>query len=1091
MGNRIDQAPYIGILVPDDRIKTENLRANTGATGNSDYTQAGPRPGVPEFDQDEVALTSATAGDYSPSMAMEALGEQDSSTDYHIKALKGGFPSRDATVVRRDSLTTGDWRGWNTANVPGHLEAATRITRASVSQVSYASVTLPNNQALFAYWSASAISCRPYDPETGTFGSTVTVMDWSPSPILENADISAYEDPATDSHRVLDLVVLPTGRVICYFLTNELGSGATTLILWAAYSDDNGATWRTGQYLALDAPLDVTSRTVHKLRAEYSGGYVLLIIEKTWTVDQTPYRGGIQYASDDTGLNFELIRDDETESSTDNNSHHEILADPVTGAFVVIYEHDSSNFLRRSRLGNPYTPYTSGDTGIIQSSVAPTNVAAYSEPGGWMYATYDTSDGIDLWRSRDAGVTWTQVEEPWNWNDTDAAWSWTITHAAGRAVWFMNMTASAGTPPDTDAFFAQEVGGWNTLCQHRVLGTDPTLSRGFGSTTAPEAGTWLPADKPESFGWTLVGTTKAVNGVGSWGLPLVTDVTHYQITPTATHSVGLICYFGLFVNSGGSVSADEVGVKMLLGGMQVHVRFSTTEVRLYDAAAPATISTTSVDMTSEKVFKCAIRKIAAGAIYAATLYQRDIRTDSWTTLGTTVALGTSGSTDQIDWGMFVDTADCEWTFFHWVAESGNGDQNSWTDDLAQDVISRDPYAMYGAPLPAPPFKRYVDQGLFIRGTGGPATRGDTYKIEPRFDHPITAIDWRNDASPDRGWRSVDDSAAQVIAWDMTLDSTLGNESIGLFLGGINFGSALFQGWNGAAWVTLGTLTANTGLTSLPVAVTGDTASVDTGSSVDGRYIAYGEFVGGTIVFNGGETRRIVWNSEGVYTDNLTKRPQFRFEGGAIGAHATCELWHPSALLLVHEHTTIYDRYAVRIPIQTTYDGDFRIGVVLVGGMAMFGRKYARGRTITTTPNYAMTQDEAGHRRARELGDVRRSVVMSWSEVDLTAVSGASPNPDYISLRSNAAAGPVADRFSTPLLMEGLIRELQGGVRPCVYVPHIAATTADANGDETRLSGREDYVYGRLVDASTRTAVLGTESQDEVVTFTGVRFEEEV
>lgn len=1086
MGNRTSDAPYIGLLVPDDRIKTANLRPNDGVLGNSDFTQAGPRPGVPEYDQAETAAASPTAGDFSPSLSLEALGDQAQGTAYHLKTLKGGFPGEDATVVRRDSLTTGDWRGWNTYNVLGHVESSVLITHDATDNVDFAMCTTADEVALIGRWKANQILVRRWDPATRTASANVVAVDLVGT-INPNDDDAAYD--VVPAASVLDMLTLPSGRVVAYYLTRDVDANASVQ-LWASYSDDDGATWRTAQYLGLDDAVSLGAGIdpVYKLKAAYSSGNVLMVLEKFYTIDDVNYRGLLQYASDDTGLNFALVRSDEAAGVTTNPSHPDILVDETTGAFVLLYEDKGGTDVVAVRLASPYTPYVDGVSVIASTgAVLPNHLAAFQSPQGDLYCTYD-HQGIALLWSRDGGVTWATIEGPFDWDDVagNTGWLWDVTVAKGRAVWMITQTAGSGTLPLDDDFLVCESGGWNTLCQPRVLGTDPTLNRGFGDTTI-DAHTWVAFAAPDvDSGWTRTGAGGAVTprATSPVGLQLTVE-TQYSKAPTGSAADGMVVYWSLKIASTPNIAAREVALHLILQTYDLDVRFSSSSVRLYDNHAGATIGSASPagGMGTEQVFKLATR---SGSV---TLYRRAPTDDAWTTLitGTTTTSG-AGSVNLVHWGDFVGTEDSTWLFVCYAMDSGSGTVAGYSDDISQDVLAQDPFVQYGAPLPVAPYKLYTDQGLFVRGSSGPATRGDTWRIEPRFDHPVSAMDYANSASPARRWRSTG-TATTTFAWDMTLSSTLGNTSLGLFLTGINFPAAELLGWNGAAWVILAGLRGNEGMTGLACIVNGDTVQVNAASSVDARYVCYAEYVGGYVKFNGGDIRRIVWNSEGSYTDRTTKRPSFRFEGTApAGATATCELWHPSALVILHEHATIYSRYALRIPSQPTAEGYFEIGVPLVGAMAMFGRKYARGRTQDTAPNFALVEDSAGRRSARKLGPSRRAVSVVWLGADLTSISGATPDPDYISPRA-AATTPTADRHGTPLLIEGLIEQLGGGTTPIVYVPNIPETSP--GNLETRMAARERFVYGRIMGGVTRSAVLGTEAQSEVVNLAGLRIDEEV
>jgi len=59
----------------------------------------------------------------------------------------------------------------------------------------------------------------------------------------------------------------------------------------------------------------------------------------------------------------------------------------------------------------------------------------------------------------------------------------------------------------------------------------------------------------------------------------------------------------------------------------------------------------------------------------------------------------------------------------------------------------------------------------------------------------------------------------------------------------------------------------------------------------------------------------------------------------------------------------------------------------------------------------------------------------------------------------------------------------------IYIPNIPETNPVSQ--ETQMAGRDFYVYGRVVDAVSRQARLGTEVASEVSTLTGLKIEEEI
>ena len=67
------KASFRGLLIPDDRFKAEEI-----STADGTFTQAGPRPGVPDA-QDNT------------DMVLHSSGTQSAGKDLQILALKGGF----------------------------------------------------------------------------------------------------------------------------------------------------------------------------------------------------------------------------------------------------------------------------------------------------------------------------------------------------------------------------------------------------------------------------------------------------------------------------------------------------------------------------------------------------------------------------------------------------------------------------------------------------------------------------------------------------------------------------------------------------------------------------------------------------------------------------------------------------------------------------------------------------------------------------------------------------------------------------------------------------------------------------------------
>lgn len=1095
---------FTGVMVPDTRVVTANLAPNDGGASNSSYTEAGRRPGVPTYDRAEVAITSATAGDRGPHMALESVGKQ-AAVSYHVKATKGGMPGSDAEVVFRPALVDGqaDWRGFNSHNVFEWDNVDNTFASQAdpaTGAINYAAVRTADDQVLFVGYGNGILRGRRYNPATHTPGSYVTIGD--PGATV-NADTAQYDyDPNVP---LCDAILLPTGRLLVYALTREIHTTASgNMTLWVFYSDDHGASWRSGNYLALDTLVDASADEPIKMRAAYSNESVLLLISKAYGEGQGSY-GYTQFASDDLGINFKLVED--VEDASFPMRHPDIVVDGATGMLTVVYYEPTAAEVQYKRIANPFVPLST----VVDATLTtddPTHLVAYDDTDGTLYVTWGPiSSTIKMAYSRDGGATWTATTtHPFDSGDTDTYPDWEVASAHGRAIWIISDFASS-LMADGE-FIYVETGGWNTLCQPRVAGTDPTETRGFGGA---DGETWLPFLAPDQYTWALTGGRSMSSG-GGYGLGVnfnTAAATAYETRTPGDLAIGdglELMWSYRHISGATALTSLQVGVEVVFGSaaagndMQVEVRFSGSNVRITDTlAGGATVATAAIDtLNGRKVFKLALRGYGAANTGRLTLYSRSPDSDVWTALVTTSTLTErygGGATTSIKFGHpTACTAETRWHHFHWTRYTGRGGAASYYDDLARNTLVDDPMVLYGKRLPSMPYRAWLDQQLYVYGSSGPAVRGDTWKVVPAYDYPISNIDVVAAPSPTRKWRSTGTGALQRIAWipSAGLQTGFGSTSYGVGIVGANFPTCNFRGWDGAAWQTLCTIGFGTGLSGLRWTRTGDTITVDTGGASSAtRWIAYDELAGATFNFGGGAgQRKIRSNTEGSWTNATTKRPQLVLEGitGAEPASGTGgEIWNTDATGIVHEGTTFYSRYCVEIPSNSTADGYFTLGCVAVCGLAVFGHKYSRNRSITTEGTYEMFTAASGARVARKLGIPFGTVEASWVEgFDASGIWATTPSPDYLSMRSGSTNAVAARGDST--LLEGIVRRTNGPVLPIFYLPAIPETTPGS--DFSVLTGSERVVFGRLVDSVTRETVLGEEVRSEAVRLTGLKVERE-
>jgi len=1084
----------VGILLNDERVISDNLHPSSAVGGESVYTENTRRAGLPEYDRDEVGTAPTTAGDLGPQMSLEAAGDQPD-IDLHVKASKGGMPGEQAEILYRPALdTSASWRGYNTHNVFHRLSTAAVLNRVGTAAgvINYGGCRTADGRALFVYAETATgkVFGRKYDPETSALEAEVTIAD---SALAMTSD-EALSKPVGP---VVDCVLTETGRLLCYVLARDIEGtsiGDTTLFVY--YSDDNGALWMLGNVFALDTLIDDTTDTIHKLRAAYRDGQACLIVSYSIT---GPAYHVKQLASSD-GLNFRLVEDWQDTPTTARFA--EIIAD-AGGRWSLIYWDTTASIHYRST-GSPAVPFLSAPEETVTAAPTVSNdIVSYSDIDGTHYVTYDLADKINLIKSVDGGATWAGFEtHPTETGDLTGYFAWYIIGAASTAVWAV---ADTGGTLGSSKMLMCEFGGWNRLTEPRLPLVAFSENTGFGGGSHYDSGMWLPTRVPNSTLWTLVGTAMVIQTAAPFGgrLNLTAAQGEYTASPAATGSSGVEMFFSLTVGSTPALSALNVGVDFVIGDgatqyYRGELRFSDTTVRIYDTVAVSTVSDHAVDMTTRQVFKVAIRENTGGTTASLTLYHRSPSDDDWTVLASHVSMvrGAGAVASMVRFGHPTSsTNDSTWHFVHYKAFTGRGvgTATGWRDDLSLDVltaIASVPQSLYGRPLPPSPLRAYVTGGLHLSGRGGPCSRGDTWKIERAYDYPVSNI---FTSSPGEVWRSADTSALVRLSVELSdgTKTSFGSSSYGLALLGVNFQTASLVGWDGAAWVSLVTLSSYGAMTGLPYTRDGNTITVNAAVSFTAEhYIKHNELAGATINLGSGQLRKVTSNGEGAWTDQTTKRPTVVLAGDMTGVpvSGTLDIWRKEMYGLVHDDLTTYEAFAVEIPIGSTVDGYFQIGAMVMGPLAIFATKYSTNRTVSVEPNTEITTTQSGARVARRWGPPRTVVEASWVEgVNATPVQQGSPVPDYVSIRaaSTAMMGVVGDAY---MLEQINIRS--GGGRDClVYIPEIPITNSAP--DTTVGAGPDMMTYGRLVGTASRQTTLGEENESEVVRITGLRIEGEI
>ena len=276
---------------------------------------------------------------------------------------------------------------------------------------------------------------------------------------------------------------------------------------------------------------------------------------------------------------------------------------------------------------------------------------------------------------------------------------------------------------------------------------------------------------------------------------------------------------------------------------------------------------------------------------------------------------------------------------------------------------------------------YLREGLKIAAKDGPAVKGDEWQINPRHDYPIEAVHTEVSPSPSKVWASNGIAQAVELVWDIDpyqIAFPMG-ATRALYLGNINFRSCILHGYDGSSWNQIAVIdaakevryhrrgnTVTASYTSVSSAQKGDTFW--TYDSLTGSTFNFGSS-GAPSVFE------ILGNSEGAFTETgVTKAPIILVDGNASGkpTAGSGQIWVKDLCVVIPDDMTdTYQKIKIEIPTavsgtalaNTTVSGNWEIGTVVWGHVAVFGRQYSNGHIRQIEANSEMFTSTGGQRRA--------------------------------------------------------------------------------------------------------------------------------
>ena len=686
-------------------------------------------------------------------------------------------------------------------------------------------------------------------------------------------------------------------------------------------------------------------------------------------------------------------------------------------------------------------------------------------------------------------------------------------------------TLQGGT---TGAIMAIELGG----CTNYYMETGLSTSVSRGHDAARSGITYLPIDAPTAMvadvaGFSSVGFGGAVTGT-AFSISVADGLTMTD-SGAARHAfqhAGKILHARVRPGTVAATGGGEINSNYaILNGDGVSVRFGLDgaggwRVQAFDYTGASPVAISNIESiagyTGALDWIVAVERITVSHSRAFIAYKRPT-VRSWTkfaTIGdgdsaTRTPLGAS-ATGTCRWGHYnTFTRTTHWQFaniypgtvgdigFNWGASKLDG---SAPLGLANDYH---PHRLLGRPFSIYPF--WVDDGWKITAKGSAALVDDSWTAATAYEYPIEAAHPEVAAAPRVQWRSVDDDTEITITWAPAagVASRPLAPVYGLHLSGINFGTFHIEVWNGAAWVTKRTVNTAADFTGLKYQIDGDVVERNAAAPATwaaDRYLKSHELVGSYCVFDpggGSETvRRIATNSEGGLFRTATATPpksaEIQIEGDPTGIPATgdMDIRQSSVTQLISADTTSYTQFRIRIPVQSTAEGYFMIGAIVLGPVAFFGMDYSHGRLLTLEPNQEITTGRSGDRIVEQLGPHRRRVEFAWTEGwDSRATSGDSPE-GYTAVEY---AGLPATVREDPSILEGILERSKGAAEPVVYLPRIPFLDLNA-ASEGPITGRERQMYGRIVSKVTRQVLIGDEdsaARGEVQAVNAITIDEEV
>ena len=669
---------------------------------------------------------------------------------------------------------------------------------------------------------------------------------------------------------------------------------------------------------------------------------------------------------------------------------------------------------------------------------------SYDYGGNWSVMGYNAGAQDSQGTTIVTGVTGSAAEEFLD--------EWTATAQHGRTVFIHNMGKPGGTTTYKGSLFCGYLGGYSNVTMPGVLAESRATRRvGWDAT-------YIPVEEPTRLDWAAASTGSGQTmtlGAGSFRVQSNAGGGSKSYTASWNCEIenGVMALADFKVTAAPDPSSAKYGpyVQVLLGDgsggaarqYKVSVYVGTTKIVCRDEHGASDYATVgSLDTTNGIQLLIAAREtepsVAKVSIWYRTYTHGTFSDDrAWIVVPVvrTLTVSAVAADSIVRWGIAgvgADARDSTWYGVNGVAYLSNAGASK----AAGFTNPTDLNAKSVGALPT-----YVNDGVSVAAVDGPAWPADSWKVATRYSYEVGRCHPRTYPSPRTEWRSTG-VTSETLEWD--LESLIAYDTLGILLEGINWRTATLSGWNesGSTWATLMSLDAAAEFLELPYSRVDDTITVKTdGEAASGtRYIHENEMRDGVVDLGSSKFRTITDNAAGIWrTQDTVQLPSLRI-GGADGtepANGLCNIWAPRLLGVASGVANKYTKLKLVIDAQSTPDGYFTIGSVVIGQAHLLAHDYSWARNLATTTNTQLTTTRDGTRAARVLGPSRRSVAFGWSEpVDVSPISGLYPFPDYYKVSGDTGAAVVASKGNTPATVRGIVEGVDGSAVPVVYLANV-------------------------------------------------------